>query len=310
MDHPLVSIGIPTYNRADGYLRDAIESAIRQTYPNIELIVSDNCSSDDTETVVRLFDDKRIKYFRHSVNIGPNNNFNFCVEKAKGKYFLLLHDDDLIDRDFIEACVKEASSSPDVGIIRTGTRIINSEGNVINNYPNGAKGLSVEEFFRCWFACKTSFYLCSTLFNTRRLKEIGGFDSKNNLFQDVFAEVELAAKHGRVDIEEVMASFRKHPEEITFSAKVKSWCEDSLLLLDLMCDLVPQKKEIIRREGMQFLSGLNYQTANEVKSSLKRFIAYMVVFKSYNYGYLPPPVISYMRFLKAKSKNIFCSLLP
>ena len=52
---PLVSIGIPTYNRADGYLRECIESAINQTYPNIEIVISDNCSSDDTEALVTGF---------------------------------------------------------------------------------------------------------------------------------------------------------------------------------------------------------------------------------------------------------------
>ena len=103
---PLVSIGIPTYNRADGYLRGCIESALNQTYPNLEIFISDNCSSDNTGTLVKSFNDPRIRYHRHDVNIGGNNNFNYCVKKARGIYFLLLHDDDLIDADFIEVCMK------------------------------------------------------------------------------------------------------------------------------------------------------------------------------------------------------------
>jgi glycosyltransferase involved in cell wall biosynthesis len=103
MNYPLVSVGIPTYNRADGYLKEAIQSVLNQTYPNLEIIVSDNCSSDDTGTVVKAFNDSRIRYHRHDVNIGPNNNFNFCLDQAQGAYFLLLHDDDLIDPDFFQA---------------------------------------------------------------------------------------------------------------------------------------------------------------------------------------------------------------
>lgn len=90
---PLSTIAIPTYNRANSYLREAIRIAMNQTYPNIESIISDNCSMDNTETVVKNFKDHRIRYFRQGKNIGGNNNFNFCPSQAKGKYFLLLMDD-------------------------------------------------------------------------------------------------------------------------------------------------------------------------------------------------------------------------
>ena len=82
MINPLVTIGIPTYNRADGYLKEAIESVINQTYSNLEIIISDNCSSDDTGLVVKSFKDQRIHYYRHDENIGANNNFNFCLKKS------------------------------------------------------------------------------------------------------------------------------------------------------------------------------------------------------------------------------------
>ena len=62
--HPLVTIGIPTYNRGDGYLREALESALAQTYENLEIVVSDNCSTDNTGEVVEAYDDPRVSYFR------------------------------------------------------------------------------------------------------------------------------------------------------------------------------------------------------------------------------------------------------
>jgi len=305
--YPSVTIGIPTYNRADSYLKEAVESGLNQTYPNIEIIISDNCSSDNTEMVVKAFTDIRIRYHRHDVNIGANNNFNFCLKQATGDYFLLLQDDDLIDDDFIEVCIKAANYSANIGIIRTGTRVIDSDGKVITEHPNMVVGLSTEDFFRSWFACKTSFYLCSTLFNTKRLREIGGFGSKNNLFQDVMAEVQLAAKYGRADVEAIKASFRKHAEQTTFSAKVRAWCQDSLMLLDLMCDLISENKSVVRSEGMRFLSELNYDTASAVKSPLKRFISYMTVLKSYNYTHLPPPVYRGLRFVKRRMRQVLGS---
>jgi len=66
-------------------------------YPDLEILVSDNCSTDDTERVVRSFGDPRVRYVRHPENIGANNNFNYCIKEARGVYFLLFHDDDMID---------------------------------------------------------------------------------------------------------------------------------------------------------------------------------------------------------------------
>ena len=57
--YPLVTIGIPTYNRADHYLREALTSALSQTYANLEIIVSDNCSTDSTQTLVKGLPDPR-----------------------------------------------------------------------------------------------------------------------------------------------------------------------------------------------------------------------------------------------------------
>jgi glycosyltransferase involved in cell wall biosynthesis len=306
--YPLVTIAIPTYNRADSYLKQALQCAVTQTYSNIEIIVSDNCSTDTTETVVKGCSDPRIRYFRHKKNIGANNNFNFCLAGAKGDYFLLLQDDDLIDRDFIDVCMETANYTTDIGIIRTGTRLIDSEGKVIAESTNNVVGFSTEEFFLGWFTSKTALYLCSTLFHIKRLREIGGFKSKHNLFQDVIAEVQLAARYGRIDIRDIKASFRKHHGELTFAAKVRDWCEDSLELLDLIYELASENKALIRSEGMRFFSRLNYKRASAVKSPVARFIAYMTVFKIFNYKYLPPirhflynnPFYYALRFIKNK----------
>ena len=302
--YPLVTIGIPTYNRADSYLKKAVQSAMSQTYQNIEIIVSDNCSADNTQAFISSFSDPRLRYFRHNKNIGANNNFNYCLEQAKGDYFLLFQDDDLIDCDFVDVCMKAANYDTDIGIIRTGTRKIDSKGKILSESPNMAAGLSTLDFFRCWFACKTSFYLCSTLFNTKRLKQLGGFASKHNLFQDVIAEVQLAATFGRVDVEDVKASFRKHDEELTFSVKVRDWCEDSFILLDLMCDLVPEEKTLVRSEGMRFLSTINYSFAGKVRPLLKRFVCYMTVFQSFRYRYVPPSVHRKWISLNRKLKQL------
>ncbi len=314
---PLVTIGIPTYKRADSYLKCALESAVGQTYPEIEVVVSDNCSPDHTEAVVRSFTDPRIRYFKQQKNIGPNSNFNFCLEQARGDYFLLLQDDDLIDTDFIATCMETAGYATDLGIIRTGTRIIDGNGNVLKESPNRTGGLSTTEFFRGWFRGKTSLYLCSTLFNTERLRKIGGFHSPHNLFQDVVAEVQLAARFGRVDVRDVKASFRKHGAEMTFSSKVHHWCEDSRYLLDLMCELVGEADApLIRREGRVFLSRFNYNLVRKIESPLERWAMYWVIFQTFDCRYPPFYFYVYRRNLRrarrtARSvKRLLSNLAP
>ena len=307
--HPLVTIGIPTYNRADGYLKQTLESAVNQTYQNIEIVVSDNCSTDHTEMVVKGFSDPRIRYFKQAKNIGANNNFNFCVKQAQGDYFLLLHDDDMIDEDFIEVCMRAASYDTEIGLIRTGMRRIDPDGKVLTKSLNRVGGLSTEDFFMGWFAGKTPMHLCCTLFNTKRLREVGGFNSKHQLFNDVLAEVQLAARFGRVDVQDAKASFRQHPLQHAVLAKVNDWCEDSLILLDTMCDLVSdEKKALVGREGTRFFAKHNYRLAGKIESPIDRFITYLLIFKIFNYQYSPlhffvNQALRRMRRLKRKVKQ-------
>ena len=106
---PLVSIGIPTYNRPEG-LRHMLECSMAQTYTNLEIIVSDNCSEGpDSENIVRslMKKDARIKYFRQPKNIGSYNNYQFLLAQAQGEYFAWACDDDAREPQFVESCLKE-----------------------------------------------------------------------------------------------------------------------------------------------------------------------------------------------------------
>jgi glycosyltransferase involved in cell wall biosynthesis len=285
--HPLVSIGIPTYNRAGGYLREALESALAQLYPNLEIVVSDNGSTDNTESVVRSYADPRIRYFRQQPPVTPNDNFNFCLQQANGAYFLMLHDDDKIDPDFVETCMSAAGYDKHVGVIRTGTRIINAAGTVIKEGRNRVAGLSLADFILGWFAGKTPLYVCSTLYNVEGLRSIGGFHSRHNLFQDVAATARVAAAMGRVDIEKPMASARQHGGKWTHVARVREWCEDSLELLDILCGLASDKRDEVRDRGLRFFASVNFNRASDIRALNKRLKAYWIVYRMFGRRYLP-----------------------
>ncbi len=99
-----VTIAVPTYNRVH-CLSEALRSAQEQTYDDLEILVGDNASSDDTETLVRDAQkrDSRIRYFRNAQNLGMVANWNALLHQARGSLFLLLSDDDILDRDAISA---------------------------------------------------------------------------------------------------------------------------------------------------------------------------------------------------------------
>lgn len=109
---PKFTIGIPTYNRAN-FLKKAIHFALSQTLDNIEIIVSDNASTDETEKICRELGNK-IRYIRHEENKGMYFNFITLIKEAKGEFFSYLQDDDLIHEDFALRAYNALSSSHDI----------------------------------------------------------------------------------------------------------------------------------------------------------------------------------------------------
>lgn len=283
---PLVTIAIPTFNRAGTYLPEALESALAQTYPNVEIVVADNHSTDNTQAVVARYKDERVRYYRHTPALVPNGNFNFCLSAAHGEYFVLLHDDDRVDADFVDVCVNAVKHS-DAGLVRTGRRIINPHGVVLHEKRNAVAGPSIAELILAWFDRKTSLYLCCTMFKTGALREIGGFHSRHNLYQDVGATLRVAAHYGRTDVEAVKASARQHMAKSTHAANVKAWCEDALDLLDLFCQLAPERREEIERKGMRYFASIGFSRANSIRSPLARLNAYLIVYRLFGHKYLP-----------------------
>jgi len=291
MNSPLVTIGIPTYNRASGYFKETLECALAQTYPNMEVVISDNCSTDNTDELVRGYTDLRIKYIKQPKPLAPTDNFNYILNNANGDYFLLLHDDDLIDRDFVEICMRFADNRTDYGIIRTGSRIIDDNGNTVSELENLTSDLSLDDFFIAWLDSKTWLFLCSTLFNRTGLLEIGGFSSRNNLFNDVLVEIKLAAKYGRLDIPDIKAGMRKHGSQRTYGARIMEWCEDSEQLLALICSLASDKKDIIKKKGQVHFSKHNYDLAMSVNSPFEKIRFLNNIYKRFDNSISPIPYV-------------------
>ena len=133
----LVSIGVPTFNRPQG-LQKTLKCLTEQSYRNIEIIVSDNCSpTSEVENIVKQFSDKddRIKFYRQSENKGPAYNFKFVLKKAVGDYFMWAADDDWWDSNFIKNVIALIQQTPGAIAGFCNYSVVNEE-NVPVPYPN------------------------------------------------------------------------------------------------------------------------------------------------------------------------------
>ena len=126
MSNPLVSICVPTYNRA-GLLRQSLQTICVQDYAPLEILISDNSSEDETEAVCRDFEraDPRIRYVRQSRNIGMHANHNFCIEESRGDFLCFFHDDDLYQPQIIKQSAVFLQQYPEVGVVCPDWELIN-----------------------------------------------------------------------------------------------------------------------------------------------------------------------------------------
>lgn len=114
---PFFSIVIPTFNRVK-FLKVAIAITLEQTYKDFEIIISNNCSTDETREVVKSFKDKRIRYFENKKNIGAEQNMKKVISYARGNYIFTLGDDDFIFYENTLQEVKKIIDEKQYGFIR------------------------------------------------------------------------------------------------------------------------------------------------------------------------------------------------
>lgn len=149
-EKPLVSVGIPTYNRVD-WLKGAIDSVLNQNYSNIDIVVCDNASTDGTEKFMQEYCAKyeNIKYYRNPTNLGPIKNYQKVAEKLKGKYIFFLPDDDyLLDGAFFQEAVEIMEKNEKIAMVGGMVEEYKVHtGEIINKNYKDNKIISGKEFF-------------------------------------------------------------------------------------------------------------------------------------------------------------------
>ncbi len=116
---PKVTVLMPTYNVAP-YVREAIDSVLRQTYHDFELLVIDDCSYDETVSVVRSIDDTRIRLFQNEKNVGLAENLNRGLSHITTEYVARMDGDDIAEPFWLEKEVAVLNANPEIGICSGG----------------------------------------------------------------------------------------------------------------------------------------------------------------------------------------------
>ncbi len=207
---PLVSVCIPAYNNA-AYIKETIDSILNQTYPNLELVICDDKSTDHTVEVIEKIRDDRIKLYKNEKNLGMSGNWNHCLKRCSGEFIKLICADDMLAKDCLAKEVKALRDYPTAVLAESDTRLFDLNGKQKGFYKrykesglvNGKKiaraGLFVKNYFGAPLA---------NTFRRSAMERAGGFDPWYTYILDYDFWVRLACMGDVYIIHEPLNYFR------------------------------------------------------------------------------------------------------
>ncbi len=202
----LVSIITPAYNCAK-YIGETIDSVLAQTYPHWEMLIVDDCSTDNTEEIVKSYNDPRIKYLKNEKNSGAALSRNYALREAKGRWIAFLDSDDMWMPEKLE---HQISFMKNNGYYFSCTKRVMCEedGTLTNRYATSPK--KVTKFMMrnyCWIACFTVMY------DVQKIGLIQVADLKKR--NDYAMWLRVIEKCDCYYLDEVLAIHRKRPGSIS-----------------------------------------------------------------------------------------------
>ena len=224
ISEPLVTIGIPNYNNAE-FILQAIDSVLNQTYQNFELLISDNCSTDNSIEVIKKSKDDRIKFWINDSNIGMYPNWTKLYKQARGKYFVLLQADDWLNNDFISKTVsnleKHKADIAFVGFAYRGIKnkdILPSEIGVNKINQN----LNTNDILEYFDQPLGSFIHATTYLIRKDLIPEGYGGTKDSFFQDIVFWAKAITFGKVIILNEILSYQRMHLAQDRKNRKDKS----------------------------------------------------------------------------------------
>jgi glycosyltransferase involved in cell wall biosynthesis len=226
----LVSIGLPVRN-AGARVAAVVESVLAQDHPDIELVISDNGSTDETEEVCRALAaaDNRIVYHRQPQNIGLLNNFGRVIEVANGTFFRWIGDDDRLAPTFVSRCLREFAEDPRLVLVTTQVMYVEPDGRTQTAGYDATALRSPDPIARLTEILRLlneSRLLIDPLYAMMRRSPVAAIPRRNMLREDEVFAVKLALAGPWGHVPEVLARRGWQPDRMKNIARrldVPTW---------------------------------------------------------------------------------------
>ena len=213
MGTPRVSIGLPVFN-GENYLSETLDSLRAQTFSDIEIVISDNASTDATEEISRAAaaEDDRIRYFRQPKNLGAAPNYNIVFAKARGPLFKWAAHDDLCHPEFVHRCVEALDAHPHAVGAFPLTDMIGPLGEPVaqSGARPGLERLEPSRRLEAVLAERDTFPVFG-VFRRQAVAATSGHGGYTGSDRILLAELVLTGQ--LVEVQERLFSFRYHPEQ-------------------------------------------------------------------------------------------------
>lgn len=209
MEKIAFSFVMPAFKRK--FLYDSIDSILKQTYNDFELVIVNDASPEDLKSVVELFNDQRIIYKENATNIGGHDlvaNWNHCIRFAKHDYVILAADDDLFDYDFLSEASILIKKYPEVDIIRSGVKKIDEQNVILDKEFLHKEYMTCREFTLYWAKGGTISCISNYIFRKNALENINGFVSFPHAHYSDDATALALSANGIVNLKSNLMSFR------------------------------------------------------------------------------------------------------
>lgn len=274
---PIVTLAITTLNRPR-YLKETLASVSAQDYPNLDILVSDNGSSDDQTPLITQAlakSDRRVRLRRNEKTVASHEHFTQCVQAARGEYFVLLHDDDRINSRFISELVDVATRHPDANVILPANVMINEQGATIKECEKPNCEIFDGPTFVCnWLEGRSPDMLvdvATALMRTEIVQRFGGyqcFEGGRNIDNLLFLQCAITSRVGFA--REAMFCWRCYPESYGSGTKLQ--------------EIVNSGRSYLRHlshdpETVRALAGLPSSYRKRIRRGVAKMTAYELIFQ-------------------------------
>jgi glycosyltransferase involved in cell wall biosynthesis len=233
MMEELLSVVIPTYNRA-GTLQNTMLSVLNQSFTNIELIIVDDASTDETEEIVRSIYDDRVKYIKLEINSGPSAARNAGIKAASGSFIAFQDSDDIWLEEKLMKQMARLQSDESLGMVYTGYRLIFDNNSELYMPPAFMDNKLKEGYIFESLLKGNKIGTPTMLIKRIILDEIGGFDIKLKAYEDWDLSIRIAKQYKIGFVNDYMVNAYSHANGVNSNSKN---------IVDALCYMVIKYKD-------------------------------------------------------------------